>query len=115
MFYMAKQLGFVVIDTRRQWAGPVDEAKLLEVRNELHFTDLHAGSERSIRVWDRFTQSGLPGAMPAVARQWLATAGDPVLPPLITALRRPLRHIEREATLNQLRERNRALGQPGGW
>ena len=115
LFYMAKQLGFVVIDTRRQWAGPVDEAKLLEVRNELHFTDLHAGSDRSIRVWDRFTQSGLPGAMPVIARQWHATTSDPILPSLINSLRRSLTHAEREATLNDLRDRNRDLGNGGGW
>lgn len=39
-FYMAKMLGFLVIDLHAQYIGNVDLEKLDEIRNELHFIDV---------------------------------------------------------------------------
>lgn len=86
-FYMASALGFLVIDTRRQWAGKVEEGALLEVRNGLHFTDLHAGSEPSIRVRDRFLRS-IPDVAHRVAATWAETANDDPTADLIRQMRK---------------------------
>lgn len=62
-FYMASQLGFVVIDMERQFvADVVTEAELLEVRNELHFHDLSRDKAPRARVRDRL-QKVIPGAL----------------------------------------------------
>ena len=42
-FWMAQQLGFVVIDMGIQFADKVGEEELLEVRSALHFHDLAHG------------------------------------------------------------------------
>lgn len=117
VFYMAAQLGFVVIDARRQWTGDVDESALLEVRNELHFVDLHAGSDPSIRVQDRFAshKSRLQANAHRLAATWAETANDNATVTLIAEMRRVKRDHERQATLGRLRRRCIARGCRGGW
>jgi len=85
-FWMAKQLGFVVIDMNRQYAGDVGEQELLDVRNELHFNDLYAGAGPSLRVRDRFTKV-LPRIATTMAAQWSTTAATPELATLLEQLR----------------------------
>lgn len=103
VFYMASQLGFVVIDARRQWTGDVEEPALLEVRNELHFVDLHAGSDPSIRVKDRFAshKSRLPENAHRLAAAWAESASDDETATLIAEMRRVKRDHERQVTLNR--------------
>ena len=44
LFWMAKQLGFMIINLDRQFIGnAIEEASYLEVCNELHFHDLTLG------------------------------------------------------------------------
>ncbi len=112
-FWMAKQLGFIVIDTGRQWAGDVHERELLEVRNELHFHDLHAGSEPSARVRDRLRDT-LPRIAISVADEWARTCAIPGVPDTIDALRRA-HDNERETLMSHLRELFQDQGYRGGW
>jgi hypothetical protein len=58
LFWMAKQLGFMVIDLEHQFIGAVDELRMMEVRNGLWFTDLAIGDGPSLRVRDRPAYSG---------------------------------------------------------
>lgn len=112
-FWMAKQFGFIVIDMNRQFAGDVNEAELLEVRNELHFNNLYAGHGPSIRVRDRFTRA-IPRNAAATAQQWLQSVFDPTIADLIGQLRYA-RTAERDALVIELRAANLALGRRGGW
>jgi hypothetical protein len=44
-FWMAHQLGFIVIDMGVQFVGDVPATRLDEVRNERHFSDIRLGAE----------------------------------------------------------------------
>ena len=112
-FWMAKQLGFMVIETGRQWAGDVPERELLEVRNELHFHDLHAGSAPSVRVRDRLRDT-LPRIATSVAGTWAQTCAIPGVPDTIDALRRA-HDDEREILMSDLRAIFQDEGYRGGW
>lgn len=112
-FYMAKQLGFVVIDMGIQFAGDIDEEKLLEVRNELHFHDLARGQGPSLRVRDRLIET-LPRTGPEVAQQWAASVSDESMTDLIRRLRRSARS-EHDELMADLRQVNNELGRRGGW
>ena len=113
-FWMAKQLGFVVIDMNRQYAGDVGEQELLDVRNELHFNDLYAGAGPSLRVRDRFTKV-LPRIATTMAAQWSTTAATPELATLLEQLRAAKTASKRNALTSQLRAVNTSLGARGGW
>lgn len=115
LFWMAGELGFVVIDARLQWAGDVDEAALLEVRNELHFVDLRAGSAPSVRVHDRFSSSGLPTNAHRLASLWAETSADDPTVALLRRMKRASNANERLRLLESLRQRSRARGLRGGW
>lgn len=115
LFWMAAELGFIVIDARRQWAGDVEEGPLMEVRNELHFIDLHVGSDPSIRVKDRFTSSRLPAHMHAVATKWETTALDEPFSDLILGAHRAKSAPDRLRLVEALRAANRRRGRRGGW
>lgn len=54
-YWMAKQLGFMIIDMERQFIGAVEEDKMMEVRNGLWFTDLALGDGPSKRVRERLS------------------------------------------------------------
>jgi len=113
-FWMAKQLGFVVIAMDRQFAGNVSEAELLEVRNDLHFNDLFAGSEASARVQDRF-RNVLPRIVDATAEQWWGKAADAEMATTIGQLRYARTPSKREQLGANLRDINTRLGGRGGW
>lgn len=115
-FWMAKQLGFVVIDMGAQFVGrQVEEGPLLEVRNELGFGDLTRLTGPSLRVRDRL-RDHLPPYIQDVASVWDASTSDAEIARLITALHEPkLRSADRQVLVNEMRTANRALGRNGGW
>lgn len=115
-FYMASQLGFLIIDLGIQYVGhQVEEPAFNEVRNELHFNDLHLGEHNSLRVRDRLKQH-VPGIAHRYANQWNATALDPEIAPILIQLRSSrLSSMERSDLMTTLRELNINRGQAGGW
>lgn len=111
-FWMAKQLGFFVIDMNRQFTGDVEDDALLSVRNELHFNDLYAGTGPSLRVKERF-QGTLPKHATGSAERWLQTTED--LGPTILALRRSKNQQTHNLLMRRLRAESTARGDQGGW
>ncbi|EFG78291.1 hypothetical protein HMPREF0591_1815 [Mycobacterium parascrofulaceum ATCC BAA-614] len=113
-FYMAKQMGFMVIDMGRQFIGAVEEDKMLEVRNELWFTDLALGDGPSLRVRDRL-RSAVRSNCVDVAAIWRDTALDVELGQTILAAgkARDERALNRE--VHQLRQAAAERGWLGGW
>jgi hypothetical protein len=86
-YWMAQQLGFMIIDMGVQFAGDVDdEAAMDEVRNELYFHDLRYGSGPSLRVRDRF-QKTLPIHGAKIADAWRNTVHNPYIALSIRQLR----------------------------
>lgn len=75
-FRMAKDLGFYIIATSRQYITAVDEDDLLEVRQELGFTDLalHEGADELIVR--RFTRV-FPIQPEQRASRWALTSAHP--------------------------------------
>lgn len=61
-FWLAKRLGFLIIEMGRQFVGEVEEDQMIEVRNGLQFNDLALGSGPSLRVRDRLRTVVLPQA-----------------------------------------------------
>jgi len=113
-FFMAKQLGFIIIEMAAQFVGEtVTEAQLLEVRNELGFTDLYRGAGPSLPVRDRLR--GLGPHLTAYADTWTATTQDPDNSARLSRLRSKLGQTERTTLLNEIRGANRANGNRGGW
>lgn len=85
LFWMASQLGFLIIDMERQFIGAVEEDKYLEVRNELGFNDLVLGQGPSLRVRDRLRNT-IRDRTPRFATAWKRTALDDFLGPTLTEL-----------------------------
>lgn len=114
-FFMAKQLGFLIIEMGAQFVGDtITEEQLLEVRNELGFSDLHLGTGPSLPVRDRMRQH-LGPYLNEFAETWTATAQDPDIADLLSRLRNKLSRTERTTLLHDVRNANRAKGNRGGW
>jgi hypothetical protein len=115
-FYMANQLGFLVIEMGAQYVGPnVPEPALLEVRAELGFSDLRLGNGPSVRVHDRLNKH-FPPIIHDYALKWAETALDPNIAPLLTRCgQRRTSAQDRFALLAQLRQLNEQKGNIGGW
>jgi hypothetical protein len=110
-YWMASQLGFMVIDTGIQYTGTVEETALLEVRNELHFQDLHAGSGPAARVVDRF-RTTVPDHAVRLASAWRTTCSDAARVQLIGRLRYEKDNSDRAELLSELRSSG---SWRGGW
>ena len=108
--YMARKLGFYVLEMSRQYVSPAVEQRLFEeVRNELQFSDLYRGDEPSLRIRDRLGQ--IRNSMPRAASTWATTALDPDIAPLIGRIRNEhTRPAERSTLMEQLRAANVRLG-----
>lgn len=114
-FFMAKQLGFIIIEMAAQFVGPtVTEDQLLQVRNELSFDDLYLGTGPSLPVRDRL-RAHLGPYLQQFSDTWTGTALDPDIPDLLSRLRNKLSRVERLTLMNELRNTNRANGNRGGW
>lgn len=113
-FWMAKQLGFVIIDMGVQFGGDVDETALDDIRNELHFTDLRAGSGPSLRVRDRLRDT-LPGICTKIADEWQTTAMTEPLSDAIEDVRAARSTKSRLRRVDELRAVAVGLGYRGGW
>jgi hypothetical protein len=82
---MAKDLGFFVIPTRRQYITPsVDERLITEVRSGLGFLDLVATDEADRLITAYFVKH-LPKVLDRTVERWPQSAGD--LGSYFTALR----------------------------
>jgi hypothetical protein len=114
LFRMAKQLGFFVIQTERQWAGDVPEDDLLGVRSELHFQDLHRGSEPSVRVRDRF-RNVLPREATTFAAAWSETCRSHGIANRLHELSNIKNPGDRARTMESLRHAAEDYDLPGGW
>jgi hypothetical protein len=74
LYRMAKDLGFFIIEPKRQFITPtVDEEHLREVRSELGFIDLIATVDADKRIVDRLTRTLPSYALDRCAR-WARTA-----------------------------------------
>ncbi|MGB0971366.1 MAG: hypothetical protein ACPGVG_10435 [Mycobacterium sp.] len=108
LYRMAKQFGFLVIETARQFIGEVEETEMLEVRNGLQLHDLAVGSGPSLRVRDRL-RGPIAKQVPISAPIWKQTALGREGTLLEAA--RVATNDERDDLLNQLRH----LRGGGGW
>lgn len=114
-FFMAKQLGFIIIEMGAQFVGhTVTEQHLLQVRNELGFGDLYLGTGPSLRVRDRLREHLGPYLI-GYAGTWTDTAQDPEIPDHLSRLRNKIPRPERTELINDVRNINRANGNRGGW
>jgi hypothetical protein len=112
-FWMARQLGFMVIDMGAQFVGDIDQASLDEVRVELYFSDLHRGTGPSLRVQDRFRDT-LPTHCTQIASRWRQTALNPTLSARIAALNAAPGYA-RAVHMRFFRAEAKAAGHRGGW
>jgi hypothetical protein len=116
LFRMAKDLGFFVIDTRRQYILPrVPEEEVVEVRAGLGFLDLTRQDTADERVVRRLTQT-LPGYALDRADRWRETA-EMDIASLFGLLWRG-HDTMRSGLMNDLRELvqdSSALDLEGGW
>jgi hypothetical protein len=110
-FWMAKQLGFMIIEMGLQFAGDVEQEVLDEVRNELHFSDLRAGVGPSLRVRDRF-QKTVPGYCSEIAEAWQKTVANHFLAHSIHELRR-VKGYTRNPLMAQFRQLVKDAGHQG--
>ena len=113
-FWMAKQLGFMIIDMERQFIGAVDEDRFMEVRNELHFHDLGIGEGPSVRVRDRLS-STVRTHCPEFASTWRTTALDTELGQTILDAAAARRQRDRGREVAHLRNTMIDRGWGEGW
>lgn len=113
-FWMAKQLGFMIIDFERQFIGAVEEAKFMEVRNELQFNDLAPGEGPSLRVRDRLTTT-VRTHCTEVASTWSDTALDSELGPTILDAAKARGRRARGREVRHLRQTIIDRGRGDGW
>lgn len=113
-FYMAKQLGFFVIEMRRQPIGPVETEPFLEVRNGLAFTDLITGSDANPQVQRRLA-TVLPKFSATMSAVWRETALDPRYVQAINRARVATQAAARARQLDELRRLSEHRGLAGGW
>lgn len=114
-YWMARQLGFIVIEMDIQFAGPVNGDDLDEIRNELHFTDIREGDGPSLRVRDRFASSRIPTLAPTIATTWRATALNDRYASLFAMAREAGQSTKRLRAVDMIRALARAEGLRGGW
>lgn len=110
-FWMAQQLGFMILDMPEQFAGAVEQHALDEIRVELHFQDLRVGAGPSQRVRDRF-RSTIPRVGPQYAAAWQKTTANPEFTQLIHQLRYAP-DAERNALMSTFRSHVLRAGHPG--
>jgi hypothetical protein len=110
-FWMAKQLGFMIIEMGIQYVGDVEQEGLDEVRNELQFSDLRVGDGPSVRVRDRFRKT-VPAYCTEIAEAWRRTVDNHYLTHTIHELRYA-KGYDRPPLMQQFRELVKDAGHQG--
>lgn len=113
-FRMAKAFGFFVIQTKRQYISGVDETNLAEVRNELGFRDLIAGTEADDLVVRRLRDT-FPKMATDTAARWKATTANAALCSTFGVLRGPISGRRRRQETDLLRRLAAGAGMGNGW
>lgn len=116
LMYMAKDLGFFVIETKRQPIGSTidpGERAFLEVRNELMFTDLVPGLDAEPAVLRRIPK--LPGYASTGADLWRATSLHTDMAGEIIAARRNTRSTQNVPHRDRLEELAVDASRRGDW
>jgi hypothetical protein len=113
-FKMAKALGFFIVETRRQYIGPVEEERLEEVRVELGFLDLmalRAPDPPLVHMFrDVFTKQAS-----ASADNWAITAEDTDICGAFPLMWHDPNALSRGRTLDLVRAFAERAGLDGGW
>jgi hypothetical protein len=113
-FKMAKDLGFFIIETRRQYIGTVDEQRLQEVRTELGFLDLvsHVGPDPVVfhMFRDVFTKHAED-----FADWWAFIADDKGICGAFTQMWHDGNATRRGRTVGVIRALAERAGADGGW
>ncbi|MFI6100803.1 hypothetical protein ACIA8G_35085 [Lentzea sp. NPDC051213] len=113
-FWMAQQLGFMIVDMELQYIGNPDLDKpehFDEVRVELHFDDLRVGTGPSLRTKDRLIKV-LPDHATNMALAWMETVANEEIAELIPQLR-TASYFERNELMEQLRDAVKRAGHKG--
>lgn len=113
-FRMAKQLGFFIIETRRQFIGDVEHDKLAEVRAELWLTDLtstQGADDKIVRALSRV----FPTQAPITAANWAVTAEDSQMRDYFHRMRNTTYGPRRFSIIEDIRAHAHAMGFDGGW
>lgn len=112
---MATQLGFMVIPMDRQFVGQhVEEAKHLEVHNELHFKDITLGNGPSLRVRDRL-KAAVRERSDEFAQRWERTVSDTRISTTLRQLSHPRDRRTRAALTEVLKDLVVDNGWGEGW
>lgn len=115
LFSMARQVGFIAIETDIEFVGEVVDRELQELRNELYLQDLRTGTGPMLRVRDRFRSDALLAKIPVLARSWGQAVDDENFRELIIAARRAKNSLARDPHVANLRLWNTARGEAGRW
>ncbi len=116
-FRMAKDLGFFIIDTQRQYISTIDNEALNEVRAELGLLDLTADTGPDPRIIRRMTLTFPPHAATSAAR-WRQAGSDLTLGSYFTAMRQNSYVRARQDLLHDLRrhvDENLGMYEGQGW
>jgi hypothetical protein len=113
-YRMAKDLGFFVVQARRQYITSVDPERLAEVQAELGFLDLveHRGPDSLLvhMFADVFAKRASESS-----QRWQQTAADRELCTVFPHMRRDSSATRRGQTLEVLRDYAERAGCDGGW
>jgi hypothetical protein len=114
-FMMAKQMGFFIVESRRQYISRVDDNALNEVRTELGFRDLMVQQGVDQKLVRLFGQV-LPDGAADRADRWALTASDKAIRGTFLELRLDSSLRRRARMVRDLRQlADRAGVNEGGW
>ncbi|SDT00681.1 hypothetical protein SAMN04488543_2827 [Friedmanniella luteola] len=110
--WMGQQLGFMVIETKANFIGTVDERDAREVRTELQFIDLKVGAEPSKAMIKTFAAT-IPRWAAHYASTWRTRCHDPSFADPMAVLASSRDDAERDDAMEELLEASEALDLPG--
>lgn len=110
--WMAQQLGFMVVETKANFIGTVDEPDAQEVRIELQFVDVKVGAEPSGALIKTFATT-IPRYAAQYADTWRTRCLDPTFAAPMTLLGTSRDDGERDDAMEELLEAAEALDLPG--
>lgn len=110
--WMGQQLGFMVVETKANFIGTVDEHDAQEVRTELQFVDLKVGAEPSRAMIKTFAVT-IPRWAAHYAGTWRARCQDPSFADPMAVLASSRDDAERDDAMEELLEAAEALDLSG--